>query len=94
MDFDLLNSAEEARIVKQAAQFGEIIAKSAESCKPHVLAHYLIELCQAFNEFYHAHQVIIGDKERMKARLLLVDCVRQVLENGLELLGIKAPEEM
>ena len=74
--------------------FPEVIVKVAQTYKPHLLAHYLIGLAQAFNEFYHKCPVLSEEKNRTKTRLLLVDCVRQVLENGLNLLGIKAPEEM
>ena len=74
--------------------FQEAVVKAAEMKKPHLLATYLITLAQAFNEFYHKCPVLSEDKNQTKARLLLVDGVRQVLENGLNLLGIKMPQEM
>ena len=94
VNFELLQSAEEIAVIKKLYQFSEVLVKVAQSYKPHHLAHYLIGLAQAFNEFYHQCQVLSEDKNQTKARLLLVDCVRQVLENGLHLLGIQAPEEM
>lgn len=92
--FEQLQLVEEKAVVKLLYKFPEVIIKVGESYKPHHLAQYLISLAQAFNEFYHKCPVISERDEQMKARLLLVDSCRQVLENGLNLLGIKAPEEM
>jgi arginyl-tRNA synthetase len=94
INFNYLNTKEELALIKALYEFPEALNKAAEQYRPHVLCNYLIALSQSFNEFYHAHQVIVDNKEQMQARLLLVDCVRQVLENGLALLGIEAPEEM
>ena len=71
-----------------------MIVKAAKDYKPHHIVNHLIALAQAFNEFYHKCPVISERDEQMKARLLLVDSVRQVIENGLGLLGIDAPVEM
>lgn len=94
VNFELFEADEEIALMKRLYQFPEMLEKVAHSYKPHHLAHYLISLGQAFNEFYHKCQVLSEDKNQSKARLLLVDCVRQVVENGLNLLGIQAPEEM
>jgi len=94
VNFELFEQAEEIAVVKKLYAYPEIIEKTALNYKPHHLAHYLIGLAQAFNEFYHKCPVLSEDKNQTKARLLLVDCVRQVLENGLNMLGIQAPEEM
>ena len=85
---------EEKAVVKLLYKFPEIIVRAANDYKPHHVGQYLISLAQAFNEFYHKCPVISEVKNQMKARLLLVDSVRQVLDNGLNLLGIHAPEEM
>lgn len=92
--FDLYDSEEEQNLIKHLEKYPEILVRVAESYKPHHLAMYLITLAQKFNEFYHKHPVISERDQQMKARLLLVDSVRQVLENGLGLLGIQAPDEM
>ena len=94
VNFSLLDQKEEAAVIKQLQIFPEIVVKVLQTDKPHHLARHLITAAQTFNEFYHACPVISDQKDSMKARLLLVDCVRQVLENGLHLLGIDAPEEM
>jgi arginyl-tRNA synthetase len=94
VNLDQLNLDEEKAVIRLLYDFPERIVKAAETYKPHHIANHLITLSQAFNEFYHKCPVISERDEQMKARLLLVDSVRQVLENGLSLLGIKAPDEM
>jgi len=94
VNFEVFALEEELNILKHLAAFSEAVLKTAEMKKPHLLATYLIALAQAFNEFYHKCPVLSEDKNLTKARLLLVDCVRQVLENGLYLLGIQSPQEM
>ena len=94
INYTILNTPSEKNIITQLMKFTDIVDDAALHYRPHVLCHYLIELSQAFNEFYHACPVISDDVELMKARLHLVDAVRQVLENGLGLLGIAAPKEM
>ncbi len=84
----------EFAVVKLLSTFPEVIVKTAETYKPHLLAHHLLSLAQAFNEFYHSCPVLSDQVNLTKARLLLVDAVRQVLANGLHLLGITAVEEM
>lgn len=94
VDYETFNLAEELKIIKLLGEFPAVVEKSGESYKPYLIARYLIELSQAFNEFYHKCPVISEMKHVMRARLLMVECTRQVIENGLALLGIKAPEEM
>lgn len=94
VNFETLNQDEEVKLVKVLGDFEKTVAESARDYRPHVLARYLVDLAQAFNEFYHKCPVISEMEQVMKARLLLVDSVRQVLFNGLGLLGIAAPEEM
>ncbi len=93
-DFSLLRTAEEKRLVSLLTQFPEIVHEAAATYRLHILCRYLLDLSQLFNEFYHSSPVISGDKPLMNARLLLLNAVRQVLENGLTLLSIDALEEM
>jgi len=85
---------EEIKLIKTLKQFKEIVKKSIDEQKPNYIANYLILMSQEFNEFYHKHQVIVKDKKIIEQRLILVESARQVLENGLNLLGISAPKEM
>lgn len=94
VDFGLFNEIEEVRLVKMLGQFGDVVAEAAATYHPHTLAHYLNELAHAFSDFYHRCPVISELEPVQKARLLLVVCVKQVLVNGLFILGIDAPDEM
>jgi arginyl-tRNA synthetase len=92
--YELLKEDVERIIIKYFIQFPAAVEESSIHFKPHILCRLLLDLAQSFNEFYHAHTVINENVELMNARLALVDGVRQVLENGLNLLGIEAPQEM
>ncbi|MBS3051331.1 MAG: arginine--tRNA ligase [Candidatus Aenigmarchaeota archaeon] len=87
-----LDNEKEHGIAKKLSQFPLIVEKSAEEFKPNLLANYLFELATLFNDFYHSVRVV-GEKNEAE-RLALVSCVMQVLENGLDLLGIETLKEM
>ncbi|MDP3989912.1 MAG: arginine--tRNA ligase [archaeon] len=92
--YDLLQEPQEKQVVVLLEKFSSVISQAAETYKPSLVCHYLIELSQAFNEFYHSCKVISEDTRLQNARLALVDATRQVLANGLDVLGIHAPERM
>ncbi|MFY9541938.1 MAG: DALR anticodon-binding domain-containing protein, partial [Dethiobacteria bacterium] len=89
-----LGREEEKALVKTLAAYPEKIEASAASYRPSILARYLVDVARDFNRFYHECPVLVDDPELRRARLLLILAVRQVLKNGLGLLGIAAPEEM
>jgi len=89
-----LEKEEEITLVKTLALLPDKIIDSAESYKPSILARYLIDVAREFNRFYHNCPVLSSGPEIKQARMLLIDATRQVLANGLALLGIEAPEEM
>lgn len=90
----LLATGEEQQLVLSLARFPGAIARAAESDKPSVVARYLIDLAKDFNKFYHQCPVLAAPGQLRGARLALIGAVRQVLANGLWLLGIAAPREM
>lgn len=94
VDFSKLSNPKEEKLIKLLANFTEVVKKCSDSYKVHPMARYLIDVAQGFNEFYHDCHVITDDKELTKVRVLLVDCTRQILLNGLTLLAIKAPKKM
>ncbi len=89
-----LSREEEITLVKMLSLFPGIIIGAAESFRPSIIARYLIDLAREFNRFYHNCPVLTDDKQVEKGRLLLIDATKNVLTNGLRLLGIEAPEEM
>ncbi|MDD5086430.1 MAG: arginine--tRNA ligase [Candidatus Nanoarchaeia archaeon] len=94
IDLSLLNKKEEKDIIKLLGSFPEVIDSAASGYKPSLIARYLLDLSQLFNEFYHKHQIIKADEKTRDARLALIKSIKYVVENGLNLLGIDAPEKM
>ncbi len=93
-DLSLLKEKEEMELVKILSNFPEITIKATNDLKPHLIANYIYSLAQKFNEYYHKHQVLKAEGKIKDARLLLISAVRQVLKNGLSLLGIDVLEKM
>lgn len=94
IDYSLLDTEEDKKIMKLLEEFPKCIENAALEYKPSIITRNLLDLSQAFNEYYHKHKIIQEDKDLERARLLLVASVKQILKNGLALLGISAPEEM
>ena len=100
INYKLLDSKEEERLVREErlvsllSQFPETADEAAKNYRPHLISRYLLDLAQAFNEFYHSCPILQAPKPIMEARLKLITAVKQVLANGLNLLGIDAPERM
>lgn len=90
----LLDQDAEGAVVSILSKFPETVERAAETCKPSLIARYLIDVAREFNRFYHQCPVLNAPADVRAARLALIDAVRQVLANGLYLLGIGAPEEM
>ena len=67
---------------------------SGIALEPHLIAQYLRELAHAFHTWYHGTPVLVEDAADRDAKLTLASAARQVLRNGLELLGVGAPEKM
>jgi arginyl-tRNA synthetase len=88
--FDL--SKEEGALLTKIEGFPVVVKKAYEELAPNLVANYAFELCQMFNEFYHAHQVL-GSKEE-GFRLKLIEAFRSVLKKSLNLLGIEELDEM
>ncbi len=92
--FKLLKEDEAITLIKNLGQLPSVIIKAAEFYEPSLICNYLIDVCGSLNRFYNAHRVLSDDEELTKARILLVDTTRQVIKNGLNILGMQAPEQM
>jgi arginyl-tRNA synthetase len=90
----LLNNEAEKDLLVKLSRYPETLSSAALQFEPHSLAHYLRELAGDFHTYYNAHKMLGGDTALRDARLALSCAVQQVLRNGLELLGVSAPEEM
>lgn len=89
-----LTESQELALLVMLARYPETLVIAATQYEPHLVAHYLRELAQAFHTYYNAHAFLVEDAELRNARLALVVAARQVLANGLKLLGVSAPETM
>src|SRR5207245_2066699 len=92
VDLNVLVQPEEADLLKELAAFPAIVARAAETLEPHRVTGYLEGLARLAHAWYHKYRVL-GEPEEA-ARLVLAAAVRQVLANGLHLLGISAPDRM
>ena len=95
-EFDpiLLSHPDEMKLLKHMVSFPELMDLAYENLEPQNIANYLQELASRFHKFYSQCRVITEDSEVSKARLALVFSVKIVLQNGLNILGISAPERM
>ena len=83
---------EESDLLRFAYRFGDVSSEAAESLSPNHLCEYLYDLARLYNVFYQKHKIIGSEKEG--SRLALTQLTAAVLKEGLDLLGIKAPERM
>ncbi len=93
-DFSLLTDEHERKLIRTLARFEEHILRSLHSLEPYIIAEYLRDVATDFHLFYHHCPVLRSEKEIMNARLELCTSTRIVLKNGLDILGISAPEIM
>lgn len=93
-DSQLLKEEEELALLRVLRQFPLIVALSGKSQEPYVILQYLHSLATAFHLFYTKHRVVGENLSLTKSRIVLVDCVRIVLANGLRLLGVSLPKKM
>ena len=89
-----LDNEHEQILLTELSKYPEMVEAAAVNLEPHILAAWLRELANAFHTYYNSHQFLVDDAALRNARLVLVVATRQVLKNGLSLLGLSAPESM
>ena len=89
-----LDSLPARDVMVQLSRFPEVVEAAADNREPHLLAQYLRELAGAFHVWYNAEQFLVDDDALRLARVALAHATRQVLANGLRLLGVSAPTTM
>ncbi len=90
----LLNEQHEQDIFTLLARYPEVVEAAALAHEPHQVVHFLHDLAKALHTYYNAHQFLVDESGLRDARLSLITAVKQVLANGLSLLGVSAPESM
>jgi len=84
----------EKALLASLSRYPEVVEMAAVQRAPHAMVHYLRDLANDFHTYYNAHQFLVDDAEVRDARLTLIQGLRQVVRNGLGLLGVSAPEAM
>jgi arginyl-tRNA synthetase len=90
----LLDTEHEQALMVELSRYPEMVESAAANLEPHLIAQYLRELAGSLHSYYHEHKWIVDDADLRDARLVLVAATQQVIKNGLDLLGISAPESM
>jgi arginyl-tRNA synthetase len=96
LDFDDDSSASRATrsLLTELTRYPDVVAAAGAQLEPHLVTVYLHELAQAFQSYYNDHQFLVDDANVRDARLVLAQATKQVLANGLQLIGVTAPEAM
>lgn len=93
-DVSSLTEPHEIKLLANLARYPDVIENAAITYEPHQLAYYLKDLANDFHTYYNANQFIVEDNAIRNARLVLIEATKQVIKNGLALLGVSAPEVM
>ena len=91
---DLLISDKEIEIQKLLRQYPSLIERAASASEPHLICYYLKDLAGLLHSYYNSEKFLVEEQELMYSRLFLLSGVKQVIHNGLKILGISAPQEM
>lgn len=94
VDSTLLTEPEEMNLLKTMSSFPGVMETSALDLAPHKIIFYLMELAGQLHSYYNKHKVLTDDESLSKARLTLINALQVVLKNGLDMIGISAPERM
>jgi len=94
IDPALLLEPEEIKLMKTMARYPETIGSAAKALEPHRITFYLNELASLFHSYYNKNKVISDNEKLTAARLFLMQTIRVVLQNSLNILGVSAPEKM
>ena len=89
-----LTETHEDALMVSLSRYPELVEAAAISHEPHQIAHFLRDLANEFHTYYNAHQFLVDDANLRDARLSLIQSTRQVISNGLGLLGVSAPDSM
>ena len=93
-NLNLLESNAAHALMKRLGEFPQLLADAARDLSPHAIAFYLRDLASDFHSFYNADRVLVDEAELRLARVTILVATKQVLKNGLQLLGVSAPEKM
>jgi arginyl-tRNA synthetase len=94
IDFSILTSEPSFELIKTIDEYEEVLVKAKEEYSPSVLAKYLLNLASLFNSYYAKEKVMVDDDVERQTKLLLISIVRNILDDGMNLLGMKVIQKM
>jgi arginyl-tRNA synthetase len=89
-----LTSGASDSLLRRLAEYPDVLTDAAKEMTPHSLAFYLRDLAGEFHSFYNADRVLVDEEELRLARLALLSATKQVIANGLAILGVSSPNKM
>jgi arginyl-tRNA synthetase len=93
-DLNPLQASHEVALMQRLSEFPEVVHNAGEELAPHMVANYLKDLASDLHSYYNAQQFLVDDESLKLARMALISVTQQVLQNGLQLLGVSAPSKM
>jgi arginyl-tRNA synthetase len=93
-DLALLDNPHELAVAAKLGEFPEVVEAAARDLAPHVIAFYLKDLAAAFHSYYNAERMLVDDVALKDARIALAAAVRQVIRNGMAIIGVSCPQSM
>ena len=94
IDPSLVTDETSVALLKEIERFPVVIKVAADRLEPSVISRYVMGVAQSFNRFYHENQCNVEDQKLKEARVKIVILAKQVIKDGLDLLGIQCPEQM
>ncbi len=94
VDYDLLKSDEEFKLIKALSNFNNILIEAIDRLEPFVVTRYAIDIAKRFNKFYFECPILTSEQNIKDARLLLVKTTNQVIKNAMSMIGIKVVSKM
>ena len=94
VDLSPLDSERAMALLQKLAEYPDMLTHAADELAPHAVAFYLRDLAGEFHSFYNAERVLVDDEAQRNARIALLAATRQVLANGLAVIGVSAPAKM
>ena len=93
-DLNRLDNAHELAVAAKLGEFPEVVEAAARELAPHMIAFYLKDLAAEFHSYYNAERMLVDDVELKDARIALAAAVRQVIRNGMAIIGVSCPQSM
>ncbi len=93
-DFSLLDNDQETTLLTALQRFPEVVEKAAQQFEPHQITYYLKDVATAYHSYYNSNKVLEAQADKRQAMLAISEATRQVIRNGLSIIGVGAPESM